>query len=259
VSKAAEKLLQLMLAVAYSDTPVRLMELVDQTDIDKSTALRLLGTLEQNAFVARDPGSKEYAAGPALLSLAHVLSGRFNFLDLFRSHLGALRDSSGETVSFHLRTGRDRTCIDGMESKQSPRRALLLGDRLPLYVGSAAKTILAFLSSDERAEILADAVATGVNRTELENQIRLVGEQGYLATTDDRLIGVGTISAPIFRGDRVYGSITIAGPSQRWNSGAMEAFAPTLLETATKLSRLVGVQGAARSLQERPSEQLGSP
>ena len=248
MSKAAEKLLQLMLAVAYSDQPKRLMELVEETQIDKSTALRLLTTLETQEFLARDPVSKEYLVGSALFSIAHLLSGRFNFLEFFRSILSSLRDTSGETVSFHVRVGDERVCIDGAESKQGLRRALLLGERVPLYFGSAAKTILAFLASDECETLFADAESMGVNTHELEGQLRNVRERGYLITVDDRIIGVGTISAPVFRGKRIYGSVTVAGPSERWGTGEMEEFSGTLIEGAAHLTRLLSVPGAVKAL-----------
>lgn len=237
-----------MLAVAYSDRPKRLMDLAEETQIDKSTALRLLNTLEGHALVARDGVSKEYVAGSALFSLAHVLSGRLNFLELFRSHLNSLRDESGETVSFHIRIGNERTCIDGAESTQTLRRALLLGDRVPLHVGSAAKTILAFLSPEERAEITAAFPEASRDTGELESDLRVVQRNGYLATVDDRVIGVGTISAPVFRANQIYGSVTVSGPSQRWNATAMQAFAPNLLVETKKMSTLVSIPGAVRSL-----------
>lgn len=248
MSRAAEKTLQLMLAVAYSERPKRLMDLVEETTIDKSTALRLLNTLESHALVARDDASKEYVAGSALFSLAHVLSGRFNFLELFRARLAFLRDQTGETVSFHVRAGDERTCIDGAESKQFLRRALLLSDRVPLYAGSAAKAILAFLPAEERKGVIAAAQAAGTDIEELERHLALVQKNGYLATVDDRVIGVGTISAPVFKANQVYGSVTVAGPSQRWNAEAMQAFAPMLIAETQQMSTLISVPGAVKAL-----------
>lgn len=248
MSKAAEKLLQLMLAVAHSERPMRLMELVEETKVDKSTALRLLTTLETQEFVARDSASKEYLVGSALFSVAHLLSGRFNFLQLFRSNLSQLRDASGETVSFHVRVGDERVCIDGAESKQGLRRGLLLGERVPLHYGSAAKTILAFLTADEQDAVFALAERDGLDRLDLESQLRTVREHGYLATVDDRILGVGTISAPVFRRKRVYGSVTVAGPGERWGTGEMEEFSGTLTEAAKNLTRLLSVPGTPTAL-----------
>lgn len=72
MSQAAGRTLDLLETIANSSRPLRLMELVETTGVDKSTATRLLRFLQERTLIRRDPATKCYAVGPGLLSLSAV-------------------------------------------------------------------------------------------------------------------------------------------------------------------------------------------
>ncbi|MFQ5426421.1 MAG: IclR family transcriptional regulator [Gaiellales bacterium] len=239
MSRTAERTFDLLERVARSEAPLGLMELASETEIDKSTAARLLGFLEQRSLVARGPETRKYTVGMRLISISTLALRQLDLPRLAHPELVALRDETAETTNLHIRVGDEALCLTGVESEQVVRRVLPLGEHRALSAGPAAKAILAFLPEREAAEIAA-RVPAGAQRRRLLDQLRAIREDGYIAVVGDRTPGVGAISVPVFGQSGVEASITVAGPAERWALDAMRAAVPRVLDAAKRLSQSLG-------------------
>jgi DNA-binding IclR family transcriptional regulator len=54
------------------------------------------------------------------------------------------------------------------------------------------------------------------------------------------LPGVGGPFGPLFNAGGIVGSLSVSGPSSRWNDSAMESAAPLLTRVSTELSAALG-------------------
>ena len=234
-----------MSLVATSDRPLGLMEIVEQSGMDKSTTGRLLGFLVDRGFLFRDPVTKRYEVGAALIAFAAAAMDRSELRANTAAHLRSLCAATGETTSLHLRVGGERICIDGAESPQPVRRVLSIGERVPLHVSPTGKVILAFLTEAEAGSSFAAARSSGADMAALEETLALIREQRYMMAIGDRTPGVGAVSVPLFdRSGTPVASLTIAGPGERWTTGRMQEFLPQLMAAAERISPRFGV-GAA--------------
>lgn len=246
MGQAADRTLLVLDQVASSERPLGLMELSDLTGLDKSVLSRLLRSLVHSGFVMRDGRTRGYALGPRFVSLSVSAVRRSGLAGLAHERLRELRDESGETVSVHLWVGESRICIDGEESPRAVRRALSIGESVPVFAGPSGKAIMAFLPEAAAARIAAAAEAADLDMARLRGQLAILRRRSYLITTGDRTLGVGAISTPLFDGRGVVASLTVAGPEDRWSVSTMEAFAPRLVGTAVEITRgLGGVHPAA--------------
>lgn len=240
MSQSAARLVDILERVARSPEPLGLMEIAEQTGLDKSTASRLLGLMHERQLVTRDAVTRRYTVGPAFLSLAAFALQGSDIRRLARPYLERIRDLTGETVSLHLRVGSERVCVDGVESPHVVRRVLPLGQQIPLHSGPSGKVILAFLPEREVAKITRSAHLVADARTALGNQLAETRRLGYLAAIGDRTAGVGAISVPLFDAQGPTASITVAGPAERWNLERLHEHAPTLSEMASQISAALG-------------------
>lgn len=240
MSKSLTRALRLLELIVYGGEPRGLMELAAQSGYDKSTTLRVLRALQDHRFVTRDPHSKLFSVGPGLLSLASAALQRSDLLGLVRPYLHRLREATSETVALHLRLGDERVCVDKLESTEGLMMAVPLGQAIPLYEGSAAKAILAFLPPQEIERILAKAELDRDKEERIRPQLDGIRRRGYFVARNDRLQGVGTISVPLFDASGVTGSITVAGPIERWSEPKMAAFAPSMVEMVSQVSAAMG-------------------
>jgi len=237
MSQTAERAFQVVEHVARADQPCGLSDVAAGSGLDKSTAARLLSYLEQRTLLQRDLDSKRYSVGPGLVSLAAVVIGGSGLPHSAQPHLERLRDECGETLSLHVRSGDERVCVAGAESREVLRRVLTIGEPVPLWSGPTGKAILAFLDAPERAAILARA---GVAGRALAPALEDACRRGYLVGVGDRTPGVGAVSVPVYGRRGVLGAITAAGPAERWTAHRMRAFGPRLREAARQVSAKVG-------------------
>jgi DNA-binding IclR family transcriptional regulator len=242
MSQAARRTLDLLEQIARSEDPLSSTELAARAHLDKSTTSRLLGVLDQRALVSRQPSTKKYIVGPRLLALSALAISRFELSTLVSPTLRNLRDETDETVSLHLRVADERICIAGHESSQPIRRALPLGQARPLWLGPSSKVILAF-SPDQHA-LLNAAQRSGADIAVIVAQLASIRSEGHMIAVGDRTPGIGAVSVPIVRTRLAIGSLTVAGPSERFVRARMQGCVTQLRDAAAVLAEVLGA-GAA--------------
>jgi IclR family acetate operon transcriptional repressor len=240
MSRTVARALELLEVVIAAPGPVTLMEVVETTGIDKSTAQRILTFLVDRGSLSRDSATKRFGIGPLSFALAAAVGSRNDIRLVAGPHLRSLQESTGESVSLHMRVGARRVCVDGQESTHPVRRVIPLGESLPIQLGPSGKVILAHLPGDETAELTAAAGLSPTEVRELARDLAQVREHGFLHTEGDRTTGIRAVSVPIFDANGVTGSITVAGPSARWTQDAADAKVPQVVAAAKTISTNLG-------------------
>src|SRR2546423_15379918 len=87
-------------------------EIARELHVHRSTALRLLGTLERHALVERDPRTAKYRLGRRLPQLARVVTGELDLRHVARPVCEGLAASTGETVTLDVLDGDEIGPID---------------------------------------------------------------------------------------------------------------------------------------------------
>src|SRR3954451_17443563 len=94
VARAAE----LLKALGEHDGPASVFELADRCGLNRSTAWRILATLEDEGLVERDAATGRYAVGYALVGLA-AGAGPAPLVRRAQPYLRVLADACAETAS----------------------------------------------------------------------------------------------------------------------------------------------------------------
>lgn len=238
MSQAAERALAVLQHVAGSPEPLSATDVTVDLGIDKSTSSRVLALLVEQGWLIRDPWTRLFSVGPTLAGLSAKAAISDQLRSLLLPLLSGLREETGETVSFHQRVGDRRVCVAGLEGPQVIRRALPVGDVFPLHHGPSGKSMLAFADPEQRARAFADADPGRL--AGIRGEVELVARDGFLSVDGDPGPDVGAISAPVFDRGGVFGSITIAGPVQRWDEAARARCPRSLLAAARSLSTALG-------------------
>jgi DNA-binding IclR family transcriptional regulator len=211
------------LLFALGDGPKPLRAISAEVKLSKPTAYRILSSLKSKGMVMQDSQSGDYGLGPACFRLiSSVLSGDVGFALQGRPVLETLRNRTGETITIHVRTGLSRICVQELPSPQPLRYTAGLGATVGIYVGSAGKTLLAFMPDDERDRMLKSLrlvpetpntiTSLDVLRTELD----AVKEQGFAVSHGERVDGAVGVSAPVYdAGGRILAALSVLGPADR--------------------------------------------
>ena len=115
-------------------------EVVDETGLAKTTALRLLQTLEHMGLLWAAP--KGYTAGPALWRWAHLARSAWELPPETVKLMRDLAARQRETVNLYVARDVHRICIAQQESPQPLRHVVHIGDELPLWAGASSKVLL---------------------------------------------------------------------------------------------------------------------
>ena len=226
-------------------------EVARELGVHRSTALRLLGTLERHALVERDPRTAKYRLGRRLPQLARVVSGELDLRHVARPVCEALAASSGETVTLDVLDGDEIVPIEQSTGSTAFVSVNWLGRRTPVHCTASGKVILAFATDLVRQRVLARPLAPMTPRSitdvaELEKQLVVARVGGFARTFEELEVGLDAIAAPVFSTDGdVVAAIDVSGPAHRLQAGGGPDLVGLTREAASALSRRLGYRARA--------------
>jgi DNA-binding IclR family transcriptional regulator len=158
-----EKGLRLLRLVARAPEGARVAMLVRSSGLPKSSVLRLLGGLEREGLVERDPETRRVYCGVGLSTLGDLAARRHRLAGLADPVLAWLAAKTDQTAYLSVRSGLDAVCVGRCDGTAVVRTASIdVGTRRPLGVGAGSMALLAALPPEESAEI------TDLNEDRLE-------------------------------------------------------------------------------------------
>lgn len=226
-------------------------EVARELGVHRSTALRLLGTLERHALVERDPRTAKYRLGRRLPQLARVVSGELDLRHVARPVCEGLAASSGETVTLDVLDGDEIVPIEQSTGSTAFVSVNWLGRHTPVHCTASGKVILAFAADPIRQRLLARPLVPLTPRSitdvaELEKQLAVARVGGFARTFEELEVGLDAIAAPVFSTDgEVVAAIDVSGPAHRLQAGGGPDLVGLTRDAAADLSRRLGYRGRA--------------
>ena len=221
-------------------------EVARDLGVHRSTALRLLSTLERHALVERDPRTAKYRLGRRLPQLASVVTGELDLRFVARPVCEQLAGTVGETVTLDVLDADQIVPIEQATGSTSVVSINWLGRRTPVHCTASGKVILAFAQVAVRERLLSRPLEpmtphTIVDRAQLEEQLAAARESGFARTFQELEVGLNAIAAPVYsaHGD-VVAAIDVSGPAHRLREGDRPELVGLTREAAADLSRRLG-------------------
>jgi DNA-binding IclR family transcriptional regulator len=222
-------------------------QLCHKLGLNKSTVHRLTGMIERRGFLKRDPATRAYSLGPAILGFTRLVLAQHDLGAVSRPHMQDLRDRTDETVTINIRVGMQRVCIAQVESRHELRMRLDIGNPIPLYCGAASKILLASMKPDQIEEYLRitklRAMGPGSIRSVkvLRADLGKIRDNGYSMSREERIPGGITLAAPIRDASgEIVASLSVYGPIMRVTQERLTSWVPLVTETAKAISSGLG-------------------
>lgn len=166
---------------------IRVAEASEALGVVRSTAHRLLAMLQYRGFVAQDPETRAYTAGPALLDIGLSAVRQIEIRQYLHPYLERLSEEVGETVHLITLDGATALFLDSVESAQALRTSTRVGRRYPAHTTSGGKALLAELSPARLSELYPSEKLPGLTAGSLTTRKRLLRELEAV-----RKLGYGT-------------------------------------------------------------------
>lgn len=220
-----------------------LSDVARRTGLTRATARRLLLTLTDLGYVSAK--GRDFSLTPAVLHLGYAYLAALGVGGIAQPYLQDLSEQVHESASMTVLDGSDIVYVARVPTHRIFSVALAIGSRLPAWVTSMGRVLLADLPRDEVDAILdvSDVRAlTPKTITEPEaihQELDRAREQGWYLLDEELERGLRSVAAPIRdRSGRVTAAINVSTPAPRLSVEKVIAeVVPHLVRTADQLSR----------------------
>ncbi len=195
--------LRILSTLSRENSMLTLSEVAASLGTTRSSAYRLLYTLEHLGFVEYDARSKNYALGPQVLALGYGYLASRDIIDVAMPHLIRLRDRTGWSAHLGELHGRDVVYVARVATRRSIASIVHVGTRLPAHATTMGRILLSSLSDQEIRELYNQDLSRSFNLSpysdlaELLKQIAVDRAEGIVVQSSGYEPGVASVAAPI--------------------------------------------------------------
>jgi DNA-binding IclR family transcriptional regulator len=198
---------------------MRLSDIARAIGISRSSAFRLVQTLQSLGYLERDEETKSYGLGPRVLAIGYAFLASKDVVELARPVLERLRDETNNSAHLGILDGHDVVYVGRVPSLQTVSTNIHVGSRLPAYATSMGRMLLAHRSDADlkrlfgRAKLQRFSARTPATYEELTTQLAADRVRGYAISHSDFEAGIASAAAPIFGASgAIVASINVSGP-----------------------------------------------
>jgi DNA-binding IclR family transcriptional regulator len=247
---SVSKALSLLDVFTLEQPELSLAQIARQAGIHKSSAFRLLSTLEAQGFVERNPAGRGYRLGWKLGELAGHLLARYDLRELAAPHMERLAQASSEIVHLSILDGAEIVYLEKKGRSQPLTVSTTVGGRSPAHASAMGKVLLAGLADGELRRVLHGlrllrfTPTTITDRRRLARELSAIRRQGYALDDEETFPGIRCVAAPLRdRDGRVVAALSVTAPTQRMGARRQAEIRHWVTETAVRISDRIRAGG----------------
>ena len=221
-------------------------KIAERLGVHKSTAFRLIASLERRGLVEQNIERGKYRLGVGILRLAGATTARLDVVQEARPLARTLAAETGETVNIAVLSEGAALYLDQIAGTSALQPHNWVGQRIPLHATANGKVLLSGFTDEQIAgevghKFRAYTPTTITSLKKLLLDIDTVREQGYAIVTDELEAGLTAIAAPLrnAHGD-VIASLSVSGPTFRFGEEQVRKAIHQVAEAADEVSERLG-------------------
>ncbi len=236
---AVTKALAILSAMA-DQQPLSLADATSAAGVSKSTAFRLLATLQAAEAVEQLPQGG-YQAGPAAIRWALRIIASLEVRVAARPLMLELRSQTGETVNLALVRGSNLVYVEVLESPSPFRVAEGPGSIAPMHATALGRAIAPHLDPAQLDSMLGpeplEAFTEHTPRTIREfRTVMASGDRGFAIDREEAAVGVVCVAAPIFIAGQAIGALSVSMPRARCDDVRLAEIGRKVAQAAALIS-----------------------
>ncbi|WP_417372527.1 IclR family transcriptional regulator domain-containing protein [Glutamicibacter protophormiae] len=212
--KSTEKTLAVLLAFNGGNPEMTVSQVAAATEQTRASARRFLLTLTDLGYL--EANGANFRLTPRVLDLgASYLSG-MTLPKASTLHLESLARELGESAALCVLEGQDILYIERVSSPRLYSMNVSIGNRLPAWVTSMGRVLIAELGAAEQEAFLAQidlqryTEHTVASLEDLRAELARVKEQGWSLVNQELDEGLRGLAVPVYRGDQLLGALNIS-------------------------------------------------
>ncbi|SFQ12771.1 transcriptional regulator, IclR family [Pseudomonas sp. NFPP07] len=239
-NQSLEKGLAVLRAFNAAQRTMNLAEIAEAAEINKSSAQRMIHTLEQLGYVRKHPQTKRFQLTPRVMEIGYNYLAADTLVDVANPFLAELAQVTGETTNLTEPDGLDMVYVARFVAPKFIPIHMPIGSRIPMYCTGSGRAYLSALPDQEALAMLqaSDRQAhtrhtlTGIDA--IHGEIVATRQRGYALNQEELFLGDMSIAAPIIGSQGLpVAAVHVVIPSSRWTlEEAERKLAPSVIECA---------------------------
>jgi len=223
-----------------------LNEVCERTGMSKTTAYRMLRTLEAKDFLVYDAATERYHLGGAMIPGAYLTMSYVGFVRAAHPFLEALGAATGEMVELTVGSAEGAIVVDEVATTHPFRLNRPTGRILDSLANSSFRMHVAFRPPAEQRKIIGSIQQKRTPNTltdpdEILRRIAAERAAGLAFDLEEQDLGVCAVSAPVLERDgSLKAVVTVVAPAERFGPRVRKNTAESVRNTAAEMTRRLG-------------------
>lgn len=255
-SQGLGRALTILRLLGRSSAPLTLATIASQTELPKSTVVRLLQVMEDEGFVRRSGERPAFSIGHAIYEIAEGYRPP-SMAEITAPVLTRLADEVGFTANLGLLEGTSVLHLHVAEPQRALRFAT--GGTLDFaYCTGLGKLLMSVLPEDEIDAHLPEnepyrswTATTITTRAGIVDELARIRETGYSVDAEERNRGVTCMAVLLPTDDAPALALSVSAPTGELGEQAREKLLPVLQAAAAEIVALPGFDTALAPLRTR--------
>lgn len=210
--------------------------------INRSTAFRLLTSLERSRLLDRDPETGRYRLGLRFLTFGDAVRERIDVVSIADPVMRQLRDEVRLTVYLSIRNGWGAVCLKRLAGPEVDVLAWKPGQRLPFHRGAGPRALLAALPDPDLETYLAEPMDRSTRSgtltvDDIRQMVAGTRERGWSLNVEDLTPGVSSVGVALrdTTGSAQY-AISVAGLAASFQGSSLEDTAAAVVSAVSRMA-----------------------
>lgn len=236
-----------MIEILAERGSLSLIELTELLQQPKSSAYRIVLTLENRGFISRSEEDGKYCLGYKQLLITRNLLERNNLRTAALQEMKRLSEEFGDTVNLGVLLDGHVMYVEIIESTHALRMTDSVGSKSAFHATAMGKAIVAHYPEEKVTELLKEcgmpklAKNTITEAKQYVEELERVRSNGYAVDDQEIVEGARCVAAPIFdMFGKVHGAISVSGPMHRYHSNTIPEIARQVVKAAAAVSLKMG-------------------
>jgi IclR family transcriptional regulator, KDG regulon repressor len=206
--RVLDRAIDILDAFTLRRTDLSIREIVEATQLNRSTAIRLVANLERRGLLQQSPTPGRYRLGRRLFEMGNIVHSSLSLLEAAAGPLSALAQRSGATIILAVRNGEYCVTVDKRQGVGDGMAMVSMPDEVgtvrPLTYGPVGQVFLTTLPDDEIADLLDRypleqyTPYSILDRERFLARLPRVVSEGYAIEVNEVVEGLMGIASPIF-------------------------------------------------------------
>lgn len=221
-----------------------LASIVADLQLPRTTALRIVHTLEKEGFVRRD--DRLYFVGAALIPLGIAAQANLDLRAVAVPFMRDVVEATGETCHLAVPFEDKSMIIEAVQSPHPLTASSRSGSTVDIVCSASGKVFLAYLYPQGlppfvvQEKLVARTPNSILSLDRLRQELVKTRERGYAVDEEEYFPGVRCIAVPIWSHNGLAGALGVTASVHRLTQERLDVFAPILQKAAQGVSGQIG-------------------